>query len=561
MDGYRGAALVYGLICAVSGYSVAADAIVSPTQGLFTTEEGHQTGFSIRLSSQPSGSVTIGISSSDPTEATVSPDSLTLTPDDWDQPQSVTVTGVDDAVEDGDVGFTIVTAAAVSADPAYDGLDPADVSAVNRDNETLVTGRIEGYWRFEEGAGSSASDSSGTNNGTLVGTPQWSTATPASLGARSAHSLLLDGDDYVTAPDSQTLDLGTSPHTVTAWVRLTSTSGIIPVVCKSAGGSVDYCYRIGVTAGDARIASYNGTTAVGGSMAVSAGEWHFLAWVYYNDAVYFAVDGQPDPSARVAQTGGGANDGPMLIGGDEDGNRLTGNIDNVRIYRRPLMLKEVQVLAGMDVHAPEVAQIASSVGNDSDGVYAVDSAVVLAATEFAGEAGLTATLTIASISAGFSLDPVPMADGGDGTYSYSWDTTGRSVADDYEVEVKLTDAAGNESGGASITLSLATDSTSPTVMATSPADGEPATQRRMNLVVVFSEPMDSSVDPATVAQLTGGAATGTWRWSSRDRALVFECAQDLEAGTTYSLEIDATKARDQAGNQLAGTNVFSFTTH
>ena len=49
--------------------------------------------------------------------------------------RTVTVTGADDFVDDGDIAYTIVTAAATSADPVYSGLDPADVSATNTDND------------------------------------------------------------------------------------------------------------------------------------------------------------------------------------------------------------------------------------------------------------------------------------------------------------------------------------------------------------------------------------------------------------------------------------------
>jgi hypothetical protein len=42
---------------------------------------------------------------------------------------------VDDAVYDGKVAYTIVTAKAVSSDPNYNGLNPADVSVSNLDND------------------------------------------------------------------------------------------------------------------------------------------------------------------------------------------------------------------------------------------------------------------------------------------------------------------------------------------------------------------------------------------------------------------------------------------
>ena len=48
----------------------------------------------------------------------------------------MTVTGVNDDLDDGDVAYTIVTAAATSADANYNGIDAADVSVTNTDNDT-----------------------------------------------------------------------------------------------------------------------------------------------------------------------------------------------------------------------------------------------------------------------------------------------------------------------------------------------------------------------------------------------------------------------------------------
>ena len=79
--------------------------------------------------------MTIALSSSDATEGTVSPASLTFTTANWNMAQTVTVTGVDDALDDGDVAYTIVTAAATSADAIYNGINAADVAVTNTDND------------------------------------------------------------------------------------------------------------------------------------------------------------------------------------------------------------------------------------------------------------------------------------------------------------------------------------------------------------------------------------------------------------------------------------------
>ena len=82
---------------------------VSPTGGLRTDESGGTASFSIVLGSAPSSDVTITVASSDPGEGVASPGTLTFTDVNWSVPQTVTVTGVDDAVDDGDQSYTIVT--------------------------------------------------------------------------------------------------------------------------------------------------------------------------------------------------------------------------------------------------------------------------------------------------------------------------------------------------------------------------------------------------------------------------------------------------------------------
>ncbi len=109
---------------------------VSPTSGLTTTEAGDAATFQVSLTSQPTGNVTIGLSSSNLAEGTVSPSSLVFTPANWNVAQTVTATGVNDAVDDGDRGYSIVTAAATSTDPNYNGLNPSDVAVTNIDNDT-----------------------------------------------------------------------------------------------------------------------------------------------------------------------------------------------------------------------------------------------------------------------------------------------------------------------------------------------------------------------------------------------------------------------------------------
>ena len=123
--------------------------VVTPTSGLTTTEAGGQATFTVRLTTAPTADVTINLSSSDTTEGTVSPNSLTFNAGNWNQDQTVTVTGMDDFVVDGNVAYTIITGAGISSDPNYNGLNPPDISVLNQDNDTVGLNIVAGPGGFQ----------------------------------------------------------------------------------------------------------------------------------------------------------------------------------------------------------------------------------------------------------------------------------------------------------------------------------------------------------------------------------------------------------------------------
>ncbi len=117
-----------------------ADITVTQTDGsTATTEAGGTDTINVVLDTKPSSNVTIAVSSSDISEGTVDKSSLVFTAANWNTPQTVTVTGEDDNLVDGDLSYNIVLAAAVSSDRNYNGKDPADVTVTNTDDDAGVT--------------------------------------------------------------------------------------------------------------------------------------------------------------------------------------------------------------------------------------------------------------------------------------------------------------------------------------------------------------------------------------------------------------------------------------
>jgi hypothetical protein len=116
---------------------------IVPTLPMQTTELGGTASFTVALSSQPTDKVTVGLRSSDTTEGTITTASLVFPKNNWDSPKTVTVTGVDDFVVDGDVAYNIVLDPITSKDPLYNGLPEVNVGLINLDDEnaglTIVT--------------------------------------------------------------------------------------------------------------------------------------------------------------------------------------------------------------------------------------------------------------------------------------------------------------------------------------------------------------------------------------------------------------------------------------
>src|SRR6056297_596327 len=105
-----------------------------------------------------------------------------------------------------------------------DGGDYPEVYEVGTDLELDPVNRdpnLVGYWKFDEGSGTTAYDSSGNgNDGTLTNGPIWSTD------AREGnYSLSFDGvDDYVDVGNSQILQMDTS-FSISFWVKINDLGG------------------------------------------------------------------------------------------------------------------------------------------------------------------------------------------------------------------------------------------------------------------------------------------------------------------------------------------------
>ncbi len=116
-----------------SGATTAPSVTVS-NLSLEVGENGGTGDYTVALDAQPSGTVTVSVSSSDTGAATVSPPSLTFTTGNWSDPQTVTVTGVDDDVDNpNDRRTATVTHSATGG--GYGGVSVDSVAVTVRDDD------------------------------------------------------------------------------------------------------------------------------------------------------------------------------------------------------------------------------------------------------------------------------------------------------------------------------------------------------------------------------------------------------------------------------------------
>jgi hypothetical protein len=204
-----------------------------------------------------------------------------------------------------------------------------------------------GYWKLDEGTGTTAEDSSyAENNGTIYGGETW-------VDGWVGNALEFDGsNDYVAIDKFVYNQAGlVDKITVMAWIKTTDTNNAIVDWDSSEYWSLGVDF--GGTVGSGKI-SWNtcgeteGTDNFGSTGTVNDGAWHHIAVTYSSETgqkkIY--IDGEPDNSVTAYSAGEYLGTGTTRYGfigdGSEadtfNGNRnnllFEGIIDEVRVLRR-----------------------------------------------------------------------------------------------------------------------------------------------------------------------------------------------------------------------------------
>jgi len=212
---------------------------------------------------------------------------------------------------------------------------------------------LVGYWKFDEGSGDTAADSSGNGNtGTLINGPVW-------VDGKQEKALSFDGvDDHVQVPQSSSLDV-TDQITVETWVyprAYVDNTGMVSHIISRCDYSGGHIYVLSTYPDSNKVLfsinPYSGEHPSVADLPLNA--WTHLAMTYDGSHVRLYVNGELDSS--YAQSGpiyttsnwlafGCKPTGPW--GGSGTYAYFNGIIDEVRIYNRALSQQAIQTDMGV----------------------------------------------------------------------------------------------------------------------------------------------------------------------------------------------------------------------
>ena len=215
-------------------------------------------------------------------------------------------------------------------------------------------------WTFDEGSGTTAYDSMGTNDGTIYGAI-WATGIVDG-------ALSFDGiDDYVEVPDSDSLDIA-GAITMSGWVKANSLSGGSSVLIKGDynGYYLQTSYVLHVGTGGEIVCVLYGywpDDRFATTSSINTGEWYHLAATWDGttsnaDNVKIYIDGELNQSFTKTNTLRSVPQS-VTIGSMKPPayyTALDGYLDEVAIYDRALSPQEIEEYY-QGVFRPEVVAI------------------------------------------------------------------------------------------------------------------------------------------------------------------------------------------------------------
>lgn len=208
---------------------------------------------------------------------------------------------------------------------------------------TLSINESTGAWTYTPASGYYGDDSftlraSSTTAGTTLTDDEVITVTVRSDDNVNLNEGVLDlngTSQYLSVADTNNLDFGANQSfTLETWVHLNDVATLQSLIDKGTLAGDDSNYRVSVQNGKLEFWTPESGVVSPTEATVTAGEWTHLAVSYdgANDLMSFFKNGEQMGASVSITEVGTTNSGPLLIGSDNQGRFLDGQMDDVRVW-------------------------------------------------------------------------------------------------------------------------------------------------------------------------------------------------------------------------------------
>ena len=392
-----------------------------------------------------------------------------------------------------------------------------------------ITTGLVGHWTLNEGSGTSAADSAGSNTGTLTNGPTWTTGAHAGSGA-----VALDGgNDHITMGTTSAAE-GVSALTVSLWAKTSHSSSSAHYLVAQYGSGNDTFKIEWDTGEDIRFdvknaAQTEGTGEYVGTFMTDS-LWHHIVGTYDGTNVRVYVDGVVGGSVGSLSGLTSTSSLAFTVGAENGGSKFwEGPVDDLRIYSRALSQLDVTDLyaAGTaDVTAPIISSVASSTTATTATISWSTNETATSTVRYGPDTNYGSASTSASL-----------------VTSHSIVLTGLSPSTLYHFQVSSADAANNIATSSDYTFfTVAIDTTPPVISAVASSTATSTA----SITWTTDETADSQVEYGLTTAYSASSTLNSTLESSHAVNLT-----GLSVDTLYHFRV---LSRDAQGNLASSTD-------
>ena len=263
----------------------------------------------------------------------------------------------------GVLSVGVVTALNITSQIDKANLSKAKTFAASVENDLSIN--QVGKWSFDEGSGTTTSDSSGYEISGSVNNPSgmWKSPNDSNCKQLGFGGCMFFGgtaNDFIDLGNPNNLTFNQASITITAWIKPTSVSGRRAIITRGISGSNGW--SLNQNSKNLEFGYHGSWTSTTTNNPLSVNNWYFIAVSggycspcsgtipppYFEETLFY-INGDKQPAGNNGQWAYTTSvSAPVFIGKDNSSsgfiNFFSGYMDEVAVYKKRLSLSQVQSL-------------------------------------------------------------------------------------------------------------------------------------------------------------------------------------------------------------------------